>query len=176
MDSRKQYTSKHYTVVINAVYYYYFRLVDFHRMFGKVYESGHIFGGQYLYVVADLATLQKPVFNQADKFSFPSNFSSGIERLAVLTKGKRNVVWGGASKGVIFTLYMQREGVKIDLIIDINPAKQNKFIAASGLKICSPEDGLRNLQQGDDIFVMNSNYLKEIIELTNNQFNYIKVD
>ena len=154
----------------------YFRLVDFHRMFGKIYESGHIFGGQYLYVVADLATLQKPVFNQADKFLFPSNFSSGIARLAVLTKGKRNVVWGGASKGVIFTLYMQRAGVKIDLIIDINPAKQNKFIAASGLKICSPEDGLRNLQQGDDIFVMNSNYLKEIIELTNNQFNYIKVD
>ena len=154
----------------------YFRLVDFHRMFGKIYESGHVFGGQYLYVVADLATLQKPVFNQADTFLFPANFSSGIERLAALTRGKRNVVWGGASKGVIFTLYMQRAGVNIDLIIDINPAKQNKFIAASGLKICSPEDGLKKLQQGDDIFVMNSNYLKEIMELTNNQFNYIKVD
>ena len=154
----------------------YFRLADFHRMFGTVYESGNIFGGQYLYVVADLATLQKPVLSQVDAFLFPANFLSDIERLATLAKGKRNAIWGGASKGVIFALYLQRAGVNIDLIIDINPAKQGKFIAASGLKVSSPEDGLKMLQQGDDIFVMNSNYLQEIVRLSNNQFNYIKVD
>jgi SAM-dependent methyltransferase len=32
----------------------YFRLNDFYRMFQTIYESGHVFGGQYLYVVADL--------------------------------------------------------------------------------------------------------------------------
>ena len=96
--------------------------------------------------------------------------------LAKIAKAKRNAIWGGASKGVIFALYMQRAGVNIDLIIDINPAKQGKFIAASGLKVSSPEDGLKMLQQGDDIFVMNSNYLQEIIQLSNNQFNYMKVD
>ena len=36
----------------------YFRLSDFHRLFGTVLESGRLFGGQYLYVVADLATLR----------------------------------------------------------------------------------------------------------------------
>jgi len=36
----------------------YFRLSDFHRMFGTVLQSGRIFGEQYLYVVADLATLR----------------------------------------------------------------------------------------------------------------------
>ena len=38
----------------------YFRLDDFHRMFGTVRESGHLFGGQYLYAIADLATLRAP--------------------------------------------------------------------------------------------------------------------
>lgn len=77
---------------------------------------------------------------------------------------------------MIFALYMQRAGVEMDLIIDINPAKQGQFIAASGLKISSPEEGLKTLVKNDDIFVMNSNYLEEIVELSHNQFNYIKVD
>ncbi|MEQ1599419.1 MAG: class I SAM-dependent methyltransferase [Methylotenera sp.] len=154
----------------------YFRLADFHRMFGSVYESGNIFGGQYLYVVAELATLQKPVLEQKEKFVFPPNFLSNIGHMAKIAQGEGNAIWGGASKGVIFSLYMQRAGVNIDLIIDINPAKQGKFIAASGLQISSPDEALKKLHQGDDIFVMNSNYLQEIVELSNNQFNYIKVD
>lgn len=82
---------------------------------------------------------------------------------------------GGASKGVIFALYMQRAGVNVDLAIDINPAKQNKFMAGSGLRISSPEEGMKMLQAGDQVFVMNSNYLQEIIALSNNKFNYIKM-
>jgi hypothetical protein len=99
-----------------------------------------------------------------------------ITRLAAIAKGKRNAIWGGASKGVIFALYMQRMGVTIDLVIDINPAKQGKFLAGSGLKVASPKEGMKVLQAGDDIFVMNSNYLQEIAALTGNQFNYIQVD
>ncbi len=154
----------------------YFRLADFHRMFGKVYESGNVFGGQYLYVVADLATLQKPVLDQWDIFTFPADFLSDIDRVAAIAKGKRNAIWGGASKGVIFALYMQRAGVNFDLVIDINPAKQNKFMAGSGLRISSPVEGMKMLQAGDEVFVMNSNYLQEIVALSNNQFNYIQVD
>lgn len=154
----------------------YFRLANFHRMFGKVYESGHVFGGQYLYVVADLATLQKPVLDERNIFTFPADFLSDIDRVAAIAKGKRNTVWGGASKGVIFALYMQRAGVNVDLVIDINPAKQNKFMAGSGLRISSPEEGMQMLQAGDEVFVMNSNYLQEIVALSNNQFNYIQVD
>ena len=154
----------------------YFRLADFHRMFGKVQESGHLFGGQYLYVVADIASLHQPQFDQHDSFDFPTNFLPDIDRMTVITKGKRHAIWGGASKGVIFALYMQRAGVNIDLVIDINPAKQGKYIAGSGLKVSSPEEGIKALQAGDDVFVMNSNYFQEIITLTHNQFNYIQVD
>lgn len=154
----------------------YFRLKDFHRMFGSVFESGHVFGGQYLYVVADLATLRKPIGTEADAFKFPSDFLSGLENISARKMGKRNVVWGGASKGVIFALYMQRQGFEIDFLIDINPAKQNKYIGVSGQRVSSPGDVLSQMERGDDVFVMNSNYLQEIIDLTDNKFNYIKVD
>lgn len=154
----------------------YFRLADFNRMFGKVYESGHVFGGQYLYVVADLATLRKPVLDQSDIFTFPTDILSEIDHVASVVKGKQNAIWGGASKGVIFALYMQRAGANIDLVIDINPAKQNKYMACSGLKISSPTEGMQMLQAGDNVIVMNSNYLQEIIALSRNQFNYIQVD
>jgi SAM-dependent methyltransferase len=154
----------------------YFRLVDFYRMFGTVYESGNIFGGQYLYAVADLATLRKPVLSQADAFLFPANFLSDIKHLATLAKGKKNAVWGGASKGVIFTLYLQRAGINIDYVIDINPAKQGKYLAATGICVSSPEVALDKIEKGSDVFVMNSNYLEEIIKLSKNQFNYLKID
>lgn len=154
----------------------YFRLADFHRMFGTVRESGHVFGGQYLYVVADLATLRRPVLDQQDACAFPTDFLADIDRVAANATGKRNAIWGGASKGVIFALYMQRAGVTVDCVIDINPAKQNKFMAACGLRISSAAEGMQAMKPRDNLFVMNSNYLQEIIGQSNNQFNYIKVD
>lgn len=154
----------------------YFRLADFYRMFGKVHESGHVFGGQYLYVVADLSTLRKPALNTKDICVFPADFLDDIKRVAANVKGHHTAIWGGASKGVIFALYMQRAGVDIDLVIDINPAKQNKYMSGSGLRISSPQEGMKILCSGDDIFVMNSNYLQEIVAMSQNQFNYIQVD
>lgn len=154
----------------------YFRLADLHRIFGNVYESGHVFGGQYLYVVADMATLRKPVLAPQDKCVFPEDFLDDIKRVAAIAKGRRNAIWGGASKGVIFALYMQRAGADMDLVIDINPAKQNKYMAGSGLRISSPTEGMQMLQAGDNVIVMNSNYLQEIVVLSHNRFNYIQVD
>nr|WP_314861105.1 class I SAM-dependent methyltransferase [uncultured Undibacterium sp.] len=154
----------------------YFRLSDFHRMFENVYESGHIFGGQYLYVVADLSSLTKPLINSNNLIVFPIDFLSKIDRFAELAKSGRSAIWGGASKGVIFSIYMQRAGAIVDCVIDINAAKQKKFMASSGLLISSPEDGMRMINTGDNLFVMNSNYFQEIVEQSNNKYKYIKVD
>lgn len=71
---------------------------------------------------------------------------------------------------------MQRAGVSADLVIDINPAKQNRYLPASGLKVSAPAEAIDLLQPGDNIFVMNSNYLQEIIVLSNSRFNYISID
>ncbi len=160
----------------------YFRLGDFERMFGQVYELGHVFSGQYIYVVADLATLRKPECRDADRFKFPENFLASVDRYAnrLISRRKtmrcQSAIWGGASKGVIFALFMQRAGAEIEFVIDINPAKQGRYLAATGKKVQAPDEVMRQLQSGSDIFVMNANYLPEISELTKNKFNLIPVD
>lgn len=157
----------------------YFCIADFHRMFGRVLQSGHVFGGQYLYVLADLATIREPRLRHGDELSFPQNFLTDIGRHAkriTSDDSRQNAVWGGASKGVIFSIYMQRAGAPVDMIIDMNPAKQGKFLAATGLQVMSPEMAMQKLAPGSNMFVMNSNYLDEIVRQSKNLFNYIKVD
>ena len=77
---------------------------------------------------------------------------------------------------MIFALLKTRAGKLIDNIIDINPAKQGKFTAGTGLEIKSPAQVLLELKEGDIIFVMNSNYLDEIKNMTDNKYKYITVD
>ena len=161
----------------------YFRLGDFRRMFATVHEAGHTFGGQYLYVVADLATLRDPRAESADDFAFPTDFLATVARYAdriqardTSVQRQRAIIWGGASKGVIFALFMQRAGTPIDFVIDINPAKQGKDLAATGLRVASPDAVLAEVAPGATIFVMNGNYLPEIRQMTLNRFKYLTVD
>lgn len=159
----------------------YFRITDFTHIFGHVYESGHIFDGQYLYVVADLATLQKPKNSFSDSLNFPSKFNNSIEVFAqklmeLKEKQGVSVIWGGASKGVIFALLVSRAGVNIDFVIDINPAKHGRYLPATGLRVDPPYILAGLIKPGSDVFLMNSNYLQEVRQLTNNQFNFITVD
>ena len=163
----------------------YFRINDFSRIFGKVCESGHIFGGQYLYIVADLASLCRPRLPASDGFAFPADFLNTVTCYADMIRAQRDeidvrkhpsVIWGGASKGVIFALFMQRAGATIDYVVDINPAKQGKFLAATGLRVSSPEEVLTRIEPGATVFVMNGNYLPEIRQATLNKFKYLTVD
>lgn len=116
--------------------------------------------------------------NCADRFQFPPDFTSSISRIAqdIVSRSNRAVVWGAASKGVIFSLLMQRAGAAISGIVDINPAKQGKFLAASGLQVWSPQIAMNKLYESTGILVMNSNYRDEIARMTSNRFNYIAVD
>lgn len=151
----------------------YFRISDFHRMFGKVIESGTVFGGQYLYVVADLATIRNPTIDANDRVQFPGNFT---ETLFNPLPTQSSAIWGGASKGVIFALLKSRNGQPIDMVIDINPDKQGKFLAATGLRVLSPPQAFELLPTGATVYIMNSNYMKEIKQMSNNRFNYVRVD
>jgi SAM-dependent methyltransferase len=158
----------------------YFCLSDFSRLFGSVLESGRLFGGQYLYVVADLSTLRVSPRKGSGGFRLPGDFLEGVDRAVAAIKnnaGRRNVLWGGASKGVIFAIQLlQRGRVKPDFVIDINPAKQGKYLPITGLPVFSPESALPHLKSGDAIFVMNSNYFTEIQSTAGNHVTYYKVD
>jgi len=154
----------------------YFRLSDFYRMFDVVYESGRLFGDQYLYVVADLSSFKNPRIDENKRVRFPVNFMNSLVEKHGEELNREVIVWGGASKGVIFSLLKQRAGVTINAVIDINPAKQGKYLPASGLQVKIPGDILPHLQDGTIIFIMNSNYLDEIKAMSGNKFTYVSID
>ena len=156
----------------------YFRLENFQQMFGIVYEASHSFGGQYLSIVADLSSLRVPAYSGIP-FAFPKNFTDGLERnKQELAKQKLQdassqiVVWGAASKGVIFSIFMNRTGTPIDFIVDINPSKQGKYLAVTGLKVLAPHEAMEIIPPNSTVIVTNPNYLEEIKSLTSNRFNY----
>lgn len=158
----------------------YFRLADFHRMFGRVVESGHLFGGQYLCAIADLASLRTDAAMQAPvALDFPADFAQALDALAadaLAHPERRRAVWGAAAKGVMFSHHLGRRGVGFEIAIDINPGKQGRFLATTGLAVAPPEAGLAMLPAGSEIYVMNSNYLAEIAAMGGRQFRYIPVD
>lgn len=156
----------------------YFRAVDFQRMFGRIHEQGHVFGGQYLYVVADLASLRDPADVRADRVVLPPDFLSGVDRCKALARSTPGLkaIWGSSSKGVIFSHHLRMAGVDFDLAIDINPVKQDRYMAGTALKIVSPENALNMLPAGSLVFIMNSNYFDEIVAQSRGRFRLVKVD
>lgn len=151
----------------------YFRLVDFSRIFGRIIASGRIFGEQYLYVIADLCSLQDPVIDEATRVKMPNNFDTAVRNQSF---DEHAVVWGGASKGVIFSLLRLRNANPVKTVIDINPAKQGKFLPLSGIRVQSPDEALKTLPPNSNIYVMNRNYLHEIKRMSGDRFNYIEID
>jgi len=155
----------------------YFRLADFYRIFGTVHESGYLFNGQYLYVIADLSSLRMPLMGNNDRATFPVDFLMSLRRIAESgAKQRRSAVWGAAAKGTMFALHVQRLGLAMDCAIDINPAKQNKYLAGTGLRVISPELARTILEAGDTIYVANSSYYDEIVQMSQGIFSYRKVD
>ncbi|AZD34388.1 SAM-dependent methyltransferase [Pseudomonas chlororaphis subsp. aurantiaca] len=157
----------------------YFRLDDLRRMFGTVHEAGHLFGGQYLYVVADLGTLREPGETPVARLEMPLDFTASIERAKQIIQAQPeagSAIWGASSKGVIYSLFLQRAGVSVDQVVDINPAKQGRYLPLSGARVSSPEEVMATLPEGANLFVMNSNYLDEIKRMTDGRYVYHAVD
>ena len=150
----------------------YFRLADLQRMFSRVHESGRIFGSQYLFIVADLATIQMPRAD-GDWVEFPSDFLSSLYSSPA---PMGDVVWGAASKGVIYSLLRERMGMPMDIAVDINTTKQGKYMPTTGVEIFSPEEFMDSERKGCRICVMNSNYLAEIKNLTHHHYHYMAID
>ncbi|MES2632597.1 MAG: class I SAM-dependent methyltransferase [Pseudomonadota bacterium] len=155
----------------------YFRLRDLQAMFSNVLASGRLFGGQYIYLIADLSTLRAPPPERVAPFEMPADFLDGVtacREQAAAHQGSR-AAWGGSSKGVIFCSYLARQGQLLDAVIDINTAKQGRFVAVTGIPIVSPETALQLLEPGALVFVMNPNYFDEIVAQSRSRFHYARV-
>jgi hypothetical protein len=125
--------------------------------------------------VAELATLRTPEIDLNDRVMFPKDFTRGIYT-PLQSASSHTTIWGGASKGVIFALLKARANQPVSTVIDINPAKQGKYLPGTGLLVQSPADALGDLPEASTIYIMNSNYSVEIKQMSNKAFNYIEVD
>ncbi|MEO5626956.1 MAG: class I SAM-dependent methyltransferase [Dokdonella sp.] len=157
----------------------YFRLDDFSRMFDRLLESGALFGGQYIYVIAELDSLRHPATAAAAirPATVPIDFFASLDRCAQIARNPAScAVWGAAAKGVMFAHHMQARGAELRLAIDINPAKQRHFLGGSGLQVLPAGEALAQLGSEPTVFVMNSNYLSEIQTMAGPAPNYVAVD
>jgi hypothetical protein len=75
--------------------------------------------------------------------------------------GSATVVWGMATKGVMFVLLTDPEASLVDACVDVNPNKQGCYVPLTGHPIQAPET-LRSLERPLTVLVMNENYRAEI--------------
>jgi methionyl-tRNA formyltransferase/SAM-dependent methyltransferase len=139
--------------------------------FGEVI-SEHIFGGQYIWVEASVG----------DSRLEPDPGGPGVlEDLIMSYKLRENetrvrwrdtltslrsqgpvALWGAGAKGVTFASLFDPGAELISCVVDLNPAKQNRYIAGSGHAIVAPSRlgriGVRN------VILLNPNYADEVSE------------
>ena len=125
-------------------------------------EQDSLFNGQYMYLLADLDGLQMDARpTQLDCTHHGNIFQTQLEKYRIFVKDRQELlIWGAGAKGVTFVNLVDPDREYISFLVDINPQKQNKYIAKTAHKIIAP--GVLSNLQGRDIVVMNDNYLGEI--------------
>lgn len=149
----------------------YFRADDFHRHFGDaVVFLSKTFCGQYLSVLINLELVRDTGLSLLPREDFSCLHSAFIKLLehedktyASLSNSDHIVLWGAASKGVVFAAKAPPAiESKITHAIDINPSKQGFFMPTSGVEVLDPATGIARLDSSSLILIMNPNYEEEI--------------
>ena len=157
----------------------YFTAASFCKMF-DVCEVNKVFNDQYLLAFCNSDALKPRTNYQSEKSAVLKEMISNLEKNSLfdfaLKQAGRYWIWGGATKGVLITYHLLRfasgSARPPEGIVDLNPAKQDKFSAGMGIKIFSPESLLSLLRDGDKIFVANPAYEVEIRKFL--EENYLK--
>lgn len=131
----------------------------------------HVFGGQYLWCEA--TTISGPPSNPPrrkthdDYADARSRFVKHWRHSVELARRDGGVaIWGAGAKGVTFAGLVDPDNVLLDHAIDVNPNKQGRHLAGSGLIVLAPEAAVQRAPR--TIFVMNPNYLSEVRVLAEN--------
>ena len=105
----------------------------------------------------------------ADLAAAAAQFATGYQRMVthwrdrirtVSATGGATVIWGGGSKGVAFLAALGPDSALVDGVVDINPFKQNQYMAGTGHQVLAPKD-LIDLEPAL-VIVMNAAYRDEI--------------
>jgi hypothetical protein len=131
-----------------------------------------VFEGQYLWAEARPATTAgKPEPWRADAKLVDDAVRFGRHRDHFIAKWRADIgrrsregavwIWGGASKGVTFTLLVDPDAKRLAGAIDLNERKSGCYLPVTGVPIAAPDV----LRDNDSVIVMNPNYHDEIVEL-----------
>lgn len=138
-----------------------------------VTEWRHVFGGQYLWLEARSANAKprplvapaRPTVAALWKATAYGNAERELiarwrNELDQYTRRGSVCVWGAGAKGVTFANLVDPQGEQLDSVVDLNPAKQGKFLPGTGHPIVSPAQlTSRNISTA---LVLNPNYTAEI--------------
>ena len=132
----------------------------------RVTEVRRVFGGQYLWLEASLgAPRARPnpdgIAAQARAYAVQEAAAAGAWQRRV-AEG-RLAVWGAGAKGATFASLADPDAARIDCFVDINPAKQGRFLPGTGHPIVAPA-----ALAGRDVarvLAMNPQYCMEIMPL-----------
>ena len=133
-----------------------------------------VFGGQYMWLEAravDLASTARvnplPVVHLAERFAeaasrLRENWAAALRRAATSApNGRARVgVWGAGAKGVTFANLVDPTAASVHCFIEVNPAKQRKFIPGTGHRVIGPPD--IEAEGLGSILVLNPNYFEEM--------------
>jgi len=149
-----------------------FTVSSLHTAFGRagfaLRSVRHVFGGQYLWLEANLENKLGEIFyNSGDIPALGRQFARAEEQLRLdgctqikrlADKGKV-AVWGAGAKGTTFVNLVDPENNRIDCVVDLNPNKQGKFVPGTG----HPIVGVEMLEKRDvrSAILMNPNYREE---------------
>jgi SAM-dependent methyltransferase len=127
------------------------------------------FNNQYLWIEAiPLDEPRQPVFCAGDVPLWAEDFGrhethlkkSWLERVLLYRQRGEVAVWGAGAKGCTFVNLLDPQRTLISCIVDVNPAKHEKYVAGSGHPIVSPYAvASRGVQSA---ILMNPNYREEI--------------
>jgi hypothetical protein len=134
-----------------------------------VTEVRHVFGGQYLWLEArPAAAAQPPTHRPGEVVELARQYAATVrgrlrsweQSLDRLGRSGPVAVWGAGAKGSTFCNLADPDGRRVACVVDINPAKQGKFVGGTGHPILSPEQAVA---AGVAVaLVLNPNYVSEV--------------
>jgi hypothetical protein len=137
----------------------YFTL-DTLQMFFRKSVGGHFFNGQYIYVIADLSDINDEIPKRST-LPVTVKFDNRFKKISDIIDNSDSVaIWGAGAKGSTFLNLMDKEGVRIKCVVDINPKKQHHYIGGTGHYIIEPEELKGNGIMS--VILMNINYIEEV--------------
>ncbi len=104
-----------------------------------------VFDGQYLWLEGEPGTAAAaprpgriPALARRYGAAEPAAAAGWRQRLAALARDGKVAVWGAGAKGVTLAALADPQGSAIDCLVDVNPAKQGRFVPGTGHPIVAP--------------------------------------